>query len=136
MKQQQADHIFLMFRGTWRKDFLNQQAIFTTMKSCAHLLISNYVQWGNPSDDKSLTRLLTEVKTQIMNSKKRWEIKMEFGDIYCCNFCVVLLRWLVAVGGCKVLGLSSHDVMSVLHVFVHSALFQTIFWRWGDHWSL
>ena len=41
MKQQQTGHILLMLRATWTSDFLNQQAVFTAMKSRAQFLISN-----------------------------------------------------------------------------------------------
>ena len=53
IKQQQTGHVFV--QSHWTNDFLNQQAMFTGMKSFAHFFISNYVQPGNPlSDDKSL----------------------------------------------------------------------------------
>ena len=41
MKQQQTGHVLWMSRTTCSNNFLNQQAMFTTMKSCAHFLISN-----------------------------------------------------------------------------------------------
>ena len=36
MKQQQTGLVLLMSRATWTNDFLNQQAMFTAMKFCAH----------------------------------------------------------------------------------------------------
>ena len=39
--KQQTGHVLLMPRATWTNNFLNQQAMFTAMKSHAHFLISN-----------------------------------------------------------------------------------------------
>ena len=41
MKQKQTGHVLLMSRATWTNNFLSQKAVFTTMKSCTHFLISN-----------------------------------------------------------------------------------------------
>ena len=130
-----------MSRATWTNDCLNQQAMFMAIKSREHFLISNYLRQGNPSADKSLIivfvcfgSLIEEVKPGTTNKGKWREIKIELGDIYCNYFwAVVVLGRVWSDGGCEILGPSSRGIKSVLYVFVHSALFRTIFWRRGYH---
>ena len=121
---------YLLPRVTWTNDFLNQQAMFTAMKSRAHFLISNYVRWGNPSDDKSLIIVLfvSDHRQEESLEKRTKEKSGKFGDTYYCYLWVVAeLRRMGSGRGCEIFGPSSYGIMSILHTFFSFCLVSKTF---------
>ena len=116
---------YLLPKVTWTNDFLNQQAIFTAMKSRAHFLISSYVWQGNPSDDKSLiTVLFVSDQWQKLSLKERtkekcgkYKSKLATSTVVISELLLFCVRW----------GLVGVVKFSVLHYMTSCQSFTSLF---------
>lgn len=113
-----------MSRATSTNNFFNQKAMFTSMKPCAYLLISNYVWQRNLSGHKSMIiTFLFQITARSEVSKKEQRKQMVNKNWTWQHLLLLFLSCCFPPGqvGC---GPLSHEIISILHVFVHSALFQ------------
>ena len=144
MKQQQAGHILLPAAQSHLNKRLPQSTSYVyrnesneisrTLFNLQLRAMRKPIGWQILDNCFVCFRSSTGGEPRKTNKEKKREIKIKLGDTcYCYLWVVAELRRMGSDGDCEILGPSSYGIMSILHIFFHSALFQKLFWRRGYH---